>query len=75
MPDAVTLQARLAEAEAALHALATGRREVKVEFSMGDSSRAVTYTPADLPQLRAYIADLRRQLGQPSGRRAIGVRF
>ena len=75
MPDSVTLNARLVEAETALHALLTGRREVKVQFSMGDSSREATFTAANVAELRAYIADLRRQLGQPTGRRALGVRF
>lgn len=75
MPDSVTLNARLVEAETALHALLTGRREVKVQFAMGDSSREASFTPANVAELRAYIADLRRQLGQPTGRRALGVRF
>lgn len=75
MPDATTLQAWLTEAIAARHALVTGKREVSVEFAMGDGSRKVTFTPAKLPQLNAYIASLQQQLGQASGRRAIGIRL
>ena len=75
MADPVVLQRRLIEAEAALHALLTGRGEVKVQFAMGDSSREVAYTAANVGELRSYIGDLKRQLGQPSGRRAIGFRF
>ena len=76
MADLGTLQARLAEAEAALHALATGTKVVAVERN----GKKLTYTAATMAQLRGYIADLNGQiavlLGTTTGRRrAIGVRF
>lgn len=74
MTDTATLQARLAEAEAAYHALVTGRREVSVSYTQGETTRSVTYTQADLARLAGYIMDLKRQLGL-GRRRAIGVRF
>jgi hypothetical protein len=75
MADAATLQARLDEAEAALHRLVTGSQVEELRLSAGEASRAGRYTPADVNELRAYIGDLRRQLGQPTRRRAIGVLF
>ncbi len=59
MADTATIQARLAEAEEALHALMTGSREEEVVWADGRRSK---YTTATLPQLQAYIADLKAQL-------------
>lgn len=75
MADAITLQARLDEAETALHDLSIGRRTKAFTHSASDVSRRAEWTEATIPQLRSYIADLRRQLGQPTRRRAIGVSF
>lgn len=75
MADTDTLQGRLTEAEGALHELTIGRRVEAFTRAAGDTSRQVKWTAASIVDLRAYIADLRRQLGQPSGRRAIGVNF
>lgn len=75
MPDAATLQARLDEAEAALHRLTTGSQAEDVRYAAGPANRSVRYTAANIAELRAYIADLRRQLGQPTRRRAIGIRM
>jgi hypothetical protein len=75
MTDAATLQARLAEAEAALHRLSTGSHAEEIRYAAGAASRSVRYTATNLAELRAYIADLRRQLGQPTRRRAIGIRL
>ncbi|MBX6382090.1 MAG: phage head-tail adapter protein [Microbispora sp.] len=69
-----TLQQRLDEAEAAYHALMTGRREVTLAYQQGSGSRQVTYTMADRAALAGYIASLKSQLGI-GRRRAIGVRF
>lgn len=71
MADTVTLQGYLAEAEAALHALMTGQKEV----SVGYDGKTVTYTKASEAGLRAYIADLRRQLGTGGRAAAIGMVF
>ena len=70
MADTATLQARLAEAETALHALSTGRQVVEVERN----GKKLKYTPTDVGGLRAYIAELKRALGLGS-RQAIGVNF
>ena len=76
MTDAPTLQARLTEAEQALHDLTIGRRAKAVRHGAGDISRSLEWTEANIGELRAYIADLRRQLGLTTGRRrAIGVTF
>lgn len=75
MADQATLQARLDEAEEALHQLTIGRRSKAFTHSAGDVSRQLQWTDATVPQLREYIADLRRQLSMPSRRRAIGIRF
>lgn len=75
MTETATLEARLAEAETALHKLLTGAQLVELRHSAGAASRTGTFTPSKVGELRAYIADLKRQLGQPTGRRAIGIRF
>lgn len=63
MADLATLQARLAEAETALHQLSMG---AKVQ-SVASDSGTVTYTPASVPALRTYILDLRQQIGAACG--------
>ena len=68
MADTATLQARLAEAEAALHRLRMGTQAVRVS----DGEVTTEFTPAKIPALQSYIADLRRQLGQ--GRRPGPIR-
>lgn len=70
MTDTATLQARLVEAEAALHKLMLGNQRVTVSYD----GKSVTYTAATAAGLRAYIVELRAQLGTGS-RRAIGVQF
>ena len=75
MSDTALLQARLTEAETALHKLLTGSRAEQVTYAAGQVSRSMKYTATNIGELRAYIADLRRQLSLPSRRRAIGVRF
>lgn len=75
MASPATIQAWLDEAEAALHALSTGSKAEELRFAAGAVQRSVRYTAADVNQLRAYIADLRRQLGQATRRRAIGVMY
>lgn len=63
----------LAEAKAARHKLLTGKQIAS--FSV--AGRTVTYTPANLAQLDAHIADLERAVGSGSGssRRPFGVAF
>lgn len=70
-----TLTAWRGEAQAALHALRTGAKVVKVSYAQGDGNRAVEYTPADEPKLVAHIDDLNRALGIRSRRRAMAVGF
>ncbi len=70
MTDAAILQSRLAEAEAALHALSIGKRTASVSYD----GKSVAYTQTNIGQLRAYISDLKRQLGMPV-RRMHSVRF
>ena len=60
----MTLQARLAEAEAAYHNLMTGRSVSEVVDQNGERVR---YTPANKNGLATYIADLKSKLGQGTG--------
>ena len=71
------LTARLAEAEAALHALMTGTRTVSLSDGEGHSQ---TFTQASRAGLTAYIAELKGQIAVAGGsggvrRRPIGVTF
>jgi len=75
MSDTVTLQAQLLEARAAYHRLLTGSKAEQVTYAAGQVSRSMKYTVTNIDALRAYIADLERQLGVRPRRRAIGVRF
>lgn len=60
-----TLQDRLNEAEAAYHALVTGKAAVELRDSNGETVR---YTAPNRAALAAYIADLKRQIdGTASG--------
>lgn len=63
MADLITLQARLAEAEAALHQLHIGSKAENVEH---DGMR-VTYTRADVSKLEGYIAGLKSQIAIAGG--------
>ena len=58
MATSSEIQTRLSEAEAALHALATGARVADV----WRDGRRVTYTPASMQDLRDYISLLRSDL-------------
>lgn len=55
----------LAEAELALHKLLTGAREQTITFGSGKS---VTYTAANINQLRDYIARLKDEVDECEGR-------
>jgi len=74
MPDLATLQARLAEAEAAYHEVMLG-----LTFkSVNNDGQAVTYAEADGPRLANYIESLKSQIGRltgSGGRRGILVEF
>jgi gpW protein len=76
MADAATIQARLTEAETALHELVTGTRRVMVRDADG---RTVTYAQSQRGELEAYAESLRAQLpAAASGKRRrqiIHVRF
>ncbi|MCP4352300.1 MAG: phage tail protein [Desulfobacterales bacterium] len=59
MTDNTVLQTRLEEAEAALHDLSLGDKAVTVSVS----GKSVTFTPANIGGLRAYISELQSKLG------------
>lgn len=80
MADIATLQARIAEVEAALHDLAMGKRVVAV----WRDGRRVEYQQANSAALSSYLADLREELRQAqvdaglaprSPRRPIGLLY
>jgi hypothetical protein len=73
--DPAVLQQRLADAQDALHQLMIGKNANVISYNQGAGAKSVTYSPADMPTLRAYIAQLIRQLGYQSPRRAIGLRY
>ncbi|APX21713.1 MAG: hypothetical protein CML50_00720 [Rhodobacteraceae bacterium] len=60
MADTATLEARLEDAEEALHAVLMGESVTVVAY---DGHRT-EYGPANEAGLRRYIASLKRQLGQ-----------
>lgn len=57
--DLATLQARLADAEAAYHKLMLGSAVVVLKDQNGES---VTYQSANSTKLAAYIASLKQQI-------------
>lgn len=64
-----TLAQRLAEAEAAYHALLTGKAVVEVRDANGES---VVYQQSNRASLAAYVNDLRRQIGDGAGQSESG---
>jgi hypothetical protein len=67
MIDTATLQARLTEAQTALHDLIMGKSVVKV----GHGDLEVTYRKTDEIKLRAYISELNSQLGNSTRSRPL----
>ena len=70
-----TLQQWLLDAQTAVHDLTVGGKPVVVTYAQGDGTRSVTYTPANIAGLHAYIQELKAQLGITRGRRAIRPYF
>lgn len=56
---ALTTAQRLVEAKEALHAILTGQAVVRVQDQSGES---ITYSPANVNRLRAYILELEAEL-------------
>jgi hypothetical protein len=78
----VTLQDWYSAALTALNELLSGRRVASASYSQGTGSRSVSYSQADLTQLRQWISELLTELQgrgvmtrTPSRRRAIGFQF
>ncbi|SNY93413.1 gpW protein [Cohaesibacter sp. ES.047] len=65
MADTETLTARLAEAENTLHKLLTG----DLEREMSQGGKSASFNLPSESKLRAYIDDLKQQLGRPVSRR------
>lgn len=63
MADLATLQARLSEAETALHKLNLGAQEMQVDH--GDMR--VAFTKASVGDLQRYVADLKAQIVAAGG--------
>lgn len=63
------LRAKIAEAKDALHKLVMGDKEVQVGFG---TQRFTQWSPAKVPELRAYISDLEGQLAVLLGQRRRG---
>lgn len=74
--DDATLRQWLAEAQAALASLNTGRREVTVIVTGGGQHREVTFDKTSQAQLINWIRMLQTQLGiVPQSRRPIWTRY
>lgn len=56
---------QLQQAKQALHELLLGKKAVKLQ----QNGRSVEFKPADVSELRAYIAQLETEEGTSSGRR------
>ena len=69
-----TLQAWLLAAQNALASLMTGQLVATVSYQNGSGNRSVTYTKANVADLRAWIMELQAALGNTRPR-AIGVMF
>jgi len=63
------------EAQLALHKLSSGQQGEAYAYTQGDGSKSVTYTRANMGDLRAWLAKLNAQLGLGTGRRPMRVRF
>lgn len=70
-----TLAVWLGQAQQALQNLMTGQLAATVSYAEGQGQRSVTYTKANLPDLREWIGELNAALGRGRQRRAIGVMF
>lgn len=72
--SSTTTQARLAEAEAALHRLITGQM---VRVVVDQNGERVEFTMTNIERLRAYIAELKALLAgvDPMVRRPMGFIF
>jgi hypothetical protein len=70
-----TIQQWQVEAMLALHQLSTGQKGEAYAYTQGDGTKSVTYTRANISDLRAWLAKLNAQLGLGSGRRPMRVRF
>ncbi len=60
---AQSLADRLAEAEAAYHALQIGKSAVEIRDQSGEAMR---YTPANVSRLKQYIAELKAEIAGSS---------
>ena len=67
MADIQTLTTRILEAELALHKLATGSKAEMVQQGAANTNSMVKYTPAQVPALKAYIAELKAERGMLDG--------
>ena len=73
-----TVQIWLGLAQQALQDLMTGAKPSTVTYAQGDGSRSVTYTRANMADLRAWIMQLQQAANPGTNigrRRAIGVCF
>ena len=59
MADLATLQARLAEAETALHRLVCGSRVARIT---GPTNTSTEFNQSNLDELRAYVGQLKNEI-------------
>jgi hypothetical protein len=69
MASTAQLQAWLVEAQAAKHALATGKLKASVSYA----GRQITFQATDGPRLDRHITDIERQLSGKTRRRTFRV--
>lgn len=69
--DPATLRLWLSQAQAAYAQLMSGAKVASASYAQGDGSKSVSYTPAQAPQLMAWIMQLQRALGVGGCRRPL----
>lgn len=68
----MTIQEQLDQARSALHKLRIGKAVVSIKSGDG---KELSYSQANIADLKAYIQELEDKIGAGVRRRAIGVRF
>ncbi len=67
MAELATLQTWKLEAELALHKLSMGEAKVQLTFSSLGETSSVTFSSANVEQLRIHLTDLKTQIARLTG--------
>lgn len=72
MADLATLELRLAEAELAKHKIAMGKQVILQSYA-AEGSNTLQFGPANLPELKAHISELKAEIARARGQRGRGA--